>query len=64
MTDIPIAVAVCEDNNGVVTLRLYDLPSGTFMGVIDFRDNKNVDLEAAVDVWPNNRQFRNGRHGR
>ena len=46
LTDIPIAVAACEDDNGVVTLRLYDLPSGTFMGVIDFRDNKNVDLEA------------------
>ena len=46
LSDIPIAVAVCEDKDGIVTLRLYDLPSGTFMGVLDPRRNGDVDVES------------------
>eukprot|EP00945_MAST-04E_sp_MAST-4E-sp1_P004783 g4783.t1 len=46
MKDIPIAIAVCEDSYGVVVLRLYDLPSGTFMGCLDLRESKEMDAES------------------
>jgi len=46
LSDLPIALAVCEDGQGMVVCRVYDLPSGSFMGCLDLRNSKEEDTES------------------
>ena len=46
LSDLPIALAVCEDGQGVVVCRVYDLPSGSFMGCLDLRESKEENTES------------------